>query len=205
MAFLTDDEKRRLRQRIEAAERQTRGELVTVIARQSDAYLFIPLLWASLVALSIPPVVVLADLWIDLATVSTIQLATFLLLSLLFRWTPLKMRLTPKAIKLRRAARAAREQFLAQGVHNTSDRCGVLIYVSVAEHYVEILADRAIDAKVAQEEWDAIVAAFVTTVKQRRVAEGFEQAVDACGKLLAQHFPAAPGERNELPDHLIEL
>src|SRR3546814_4368694 len=76
MAFLTDDEKRRLRQRIEAAERQTRGELVTVIARQSDAYLFIPLLWASLVALSIPPVVVLADLWIDLATVSTIQLAT---------------------------------------------------------------------------------------------------------------------------------
>src|SRR3546814_153385 len=169
MAFLTDDEKRRLRQRIEAAERQTRGELVTVIARQSDAYLFIPLLWASLVALSIPPVVVLADLWIDLATVSTIQLATFLLLSLLFRWTPLKMRLTPKAIKLRRAARAAREQFLAQGVHNTSDRCGVLIYVSVAEHYVEILADRAIDAKVAQEEWDAIVAAFVTTVKQRRV------------------------------------
>src|SRR3546814_3093143 len=88
MAFLTDDEKRRLRQRIEAAERQTRGELVTVIARQSDAYLFIQLLWASLVALSIPPVVVLADLWIDLATVSTIQLATFLLLSLLFRWTP---------------------------------------------------------------------------------------------------------------------
>src|SRR3546814_4177812 len=85
--------------------------------RQSDAYLFIPLLWASLVALSIPPVVVLADLWIDLATVSTIQLATFLLLSLLFRWTPLKMRLTSKAIKLRRAARAAREQFLAQGVH----------------------------------------------------------------------------------------
>src|SRR3546814_1337426 len=103
MALLPDDEKRRLRQRIEAAERQTRGELVTVIARQSDAYLFIPLLWASLVALSIPPVVVLADLWIDLATVSTIQLATFLLLSLLFRWTPLKMRLTPKAIKLRRA------------------------------------------------------------------------------------------------------
>src|SRR3546814_14580464 len=66
MAFLTDDEKRRLRQRIEAAERQTRGELVTVIARQSDAYLFIPLLWASLVALSIPPVVVLADLWIEI-------------------------------------------------------------------------------------------------------------------------------------------
>src|SRR3546814_4893427 len=82
-------------------------------------------------------------------------------------------------------------------------RCALVTGVQTCA--LPIFADRAIDAKVAQEEWDAIVAAFVTTVKQRRVAEGFEQAVDACGKLLAQHFPAAPGERNELPDHLIEL
>jgi putative membrane protein len=205
MAFLTDDEKRRLRQRIEAAERRTSGELVTVIARESDPYPYIPLLWASLVALSLPPIVVAAGLWIDLATVSLVQLAVFLALSLLFRWRPLKMRLVPRATKLRRAARSAREQFLAQGVHNTSDRSGVLIFVSVAEHYVEILADQAINAKVAQAEWDAIIAVFVMTVKQGRVAEGFEQAVDACGALLAQHFPAAPGERNELPDHLIEI
>lgn len=205
MAFLSNDEKRRLRQRIEAAERQTRGELVTVVARESDAYLYIPLLWASLVALSIPPVVVLADLWIDLATVSLIQLAAFLVLALLFRWRPVKLRLVPKATKLQRAGRAAREQFLARGVHNTSDRCGVLIYVSVGEHYVEILADRAISAKVTQAEWDAIVAAFVASVKKGEIAAGFEQAVDACGALLARHFPAAPGERNELPDHLIEL
>jgi putative membrane protein len=205
MAFLNDDEKQRLRQRIEAAERQTLGELVTVIARESDPYPYIPLLWASLVALSLPPIVVAAGLWIDLATVSLVQLAVFLALSLLFRWRPLKMRLVPRATKLRRAARSAREQFLAQGVHNTSDRSGVLIFVSVAEHYVEILADQAINAKVAQAEWDAIIAGFVTAVKRGEVAAGFEQAVDACGALLAQHFPAAPDERNELPDHLIEI
>src|SRR3546814_13777191 len=89
----------------------------------------------------------------------------------------------------------------------SSDVCSsdLLIFVSVAEHYVEILADQAINEKVAQEEWDSIVAAFVAAVKQGRVAEGFEQAVDACGALLAQHFPAAPGERNELPDRLIEI
>lgn len=205
MAFLNEDEKRRLRQRIEAAERLTHGELVTVIARESDDYIYAPLLWAGLIALSIPPVILLAGLWIDLATVSAIQLASFLVLALLFRWTPLKMRLVPKATKLHRAARTAREQFLAQEVHHTKDRSGVLIFVSVAEHYVEILADQAINAKVAQEEWDAIVATFVASVKKGAVAAGFEQAVDACGALLAQHFPAAPGERNELPDHLIEI
>lgn len=205
MAFLNDDEKQRLRRRIEAAERQTRGELVAVIARESDPYPYIPLLWASLISLSLPPVISVAGLWIDLTTVSAIQLAAFLALALLFRWQPLKMRLIPKATKLRRAARTAREQFLAQGVHYTTDRCGVLIFVSVAEHYVEILADQAITAKVAQSEWDAIVATFVASVRRGEVAAGFEQAVDACGALLAKHFPAAPGERNELPDHLIEI
>jgi putative membrane protein len=205
MTFLSDDDKRRLRQRIEAAERRTRGELVTVIARESDPYPYIPLLWASLVALSLPPIVLATGLWVDLATVSLIQLAVFLALALLFRWRPLKMRLVPRATKLRRAARTAREQFLTQGVHNTSDRSGVLIFVSVAEHYVEILADQAINAKVAQAEWDGIIAAFVQAVKEGEVAAGFEQAVDSCGGLLAQHFPAAPGERNELPDHLIEI
>src|SRR3546814_13103960 len=96
MAFLNEDEKRRLRQRIEAAERLTHGELVTVIARESDDYIYAPLLWAGLIALSIPPVVLLAGLWIDLATVSTIQLASFLVLAPLFRLTPLQLRLPPQ-------------------------------------------------------------------------------------------------------------
>jgi len=221
MAFLTHDEKRRLRAQIETVEQRTRGELVTVIARQSDPYTYIPLLWASLIALSLPPVVAVASPWlfhlaepwnttpaefsIDLAVVSVAQLAVFLVLALAFRWTPLQMRLLPKAVKRRRAARTAREQFLAQGVHNTDDRCGVLIFVSIAEHYVEILADRAINEKVEQAEWDAIVAGFVAAVKQGEVAAGFEQAVEACGNLLATHFPAAPDSRNELPDHLIEI
>lgn len=205
MAFLTEDEKLRLRERIEAAERRTSGELVTVIARESDPYPFIPLLWASVVALSLPPLISLAGWWIDLPAVSLIQLTAFLLLSLLFRWPPLKIRLIPKATKLRRAARTAREQFLSQGVHNTTGRSGVLIFVSAAEHYVEILADQGINAKVPQEQWDSIVAAFVQAVKRGEVAAGFEQAIDACGTLLATHFPAAPGDRNELPDHLIEI
>src|SRR3546814_14559799 len=82
----------------------------------------------------------LAGLWIDLATVSAIQLASFLVLALLFRWTPLKMRLVPKATKLHRAARAAREQFLAQEVNHTKDRSGVLIFVPVAARYVQLRA-----------------------------------------------------------------
>lgn len=205
MTFLNEEQKKRLRAQIEDVEKQTSGELVTVIARQSDPYPYVPLLWASVVALSLPPLVGIAGLQIDLTMVSIVQLSSFLLLSFLFQWPPLKMRLIPKRTKLRRAARSAREQFLEQGLHHTRERSGLLIYVSVGERYVEILADKGINEKVDQSQWDAIVADFVQAVKQGRTAEGFEQAIAACGAILAEHFPAAPGDRNELPDHLIEL
>ena len=57
MAFLTADDKTRIRQAIEDVERKTAGELVTVIAQQSDDYLYIPTLWAALLALAIPGVI----------------------------------------------------------------------------------------------------------------------------------------------------
>lgn len=205
MTFLNEEQKQRLRAQIEEVEKQTSGELVTVIARQSDPYPYVPLLWASVIALSLLPLMGLAGLRFELTTVSIIQLGGFLVLSTLFRWPPLKMRLIPKQTKLRRAARSAREQFLEQGLHHTRDRSGVLIYVSVGERYVEILADKGINEKVDQSQWDGIVADFIQAVKKGRTAEGFEQAVAACGAVLAEHFPAAPGDKNELPDHLVEL
>lgn len=205
MAFLTAEEKQRLQARIREAESRTAGELVTVIARESDAYPYIPLLWAALAALAVPPVVTALALPWPLSTVAIIQLSLFLVLGLGLRWSPLKMRLIPKSVKTRRAARTAREVFLAQGLHHTEGRSGLLIFVSVAEHYVEILADKGIDDKVTQDQWDAVVSDFVGAVKAGRTAEGFEQAVDACGTLLAEHFPAEPGDKNELPDHLIEI
>ncbi len=205
MTFLNEEQKQRLRTHIEEVEKRTSGELVTVIARQSDPYVYIPLLWASMLALCLLPITGLADLRLDVSSLSILQLASFLILAFVFHWPPLKMRLIPKKVKLRRAARSAREQFLEQGLHHTRDRNGLLIFVSVAEHYVEILADQAINEKVDQAEWDAIIADFVAAVKRGEIATGFEQAVNACGDLLAKHFPAGPEGRNELPDHLIEI
>lgn len=205
MAFLTAEEKQRLKARIKETESRTSGELVTVIARESDPYPYIPLLWAALAALAVPPVVTALALPWSLSTASIIQLSLFLVLGLALRWSPLKMRMIPKSVKQRRAARTAREVFLAQGLHHTAGRSGVLIFVSAGEHYVEILADKGIDDKVTQDQWDAVISDFVGAVKAGRTAEGFEQAVDACGALLAEHFPAQPGDKNELPDHLIEI
>ncbi|TQV73279.1 TPM domain-containing protein [Denitrobaculum tricleocarpae] len=205
MAFLNAEEKQRLRAKIKEAEQKTSGELVTVIARESDPYSYIPLLWAAVVVLAVPVMVVVLGLSWSLSLVSVLQMGLFVVLGLALRWPPVKLLLIPAKVKQRRAARTAREVFLEQGLHHTEGRCGLLLFVSVGERYVEILADKGISDKIKQTQWDAIVADFVKAVKAGRHAEGFEQAVEACGALLAEHFPIQPGDKNELPDHLIEI
>ena len=130
---------------------------------------------------------------------------SFVVLALLFRWPPLMMRLIPKAVKHRRASRVAHQQFFEQNLHHTKDRTGVMLFVSVAEHYVEIIADKGINDVVEDGVWDKVIADFVQHVKARQVAEGFVTAVAACGKILAEHFPATHDNPNELPNHLIEI
>jgi putative membrane protein len=223
MAFLTDEDKATIAAAIRQAELKTSGELVTVIARQSDAYLYIPLMWASLIALVLPFAVLYVPLWNaylnafggegswglyfeqDLYKTYAAQLISFFVLAPLFHWSPLKMLLVPRSVKHTRASRLAHEQFYVQGLHHTRDRTGVLIFVSVAERYVEIIADKGINDTVALDEWDHLVRNFVSEVKMGRVAEGFVDAVGACGRVLAKHCPRAADDVDELPNHLIEI
>jgi putative membrane protein len=203
MGFLTTDDKQRISDAIRAVEARTSGELVTVIARESANYGHVPLLWAALVALLLPAPL----LFTGLATVQIFELqwGAFIALALLLQVGPIKMAVTPPAIKRAYARRLAREQFFAQGLHRTHERSGVLIFVSLAEHYVEVIADEGINARLASNVWEQAVADFVREVKAGRVAQGFLTAIADCGETLIAHFPRAAGDTNELPNHLIEL
>lgn len=205
MAFLSERDRQDIAQAIAAVEARTRGELVTVIARAADDYLYVPLLWAALLALAIPGALLLSGSAVALEYAYEAQVVGFLLFALVFNLAPLKMRLIPRALKRARAHRLAVEQFFAQNLHHTAERTGVLIFVSVAEHYVEIIADQGLHARVPAGTWDRVVAEFSARVKAGRVAEGFLHAVQACGDLLVEHYPAGSGDKNELPNHLIEL
>jgi len=203
--LLTDDDKARVSEAIRQAEARTSGELVTVITRASDDYWYIPALWAALVALLIPAVILLYGTWMDASTLFAIQVVTFLVLALLFRIPPIKFTLVPKSIKHLRASRVAREQFFIQGLQNTEGRTSILLFVSVAEQYVEIIADKGINDVVPAGTWENVVNDFITKVKAGQYVEGFLVAIDDCGAILAEHFPAQVDDVNELPDHLVEL
>jgi putative membrane protein len=205
MAFLSNQEKRRIAEAVRFAERSTRGELVAVIARTSDDYAHVPWLWGSLTALAVPGFFELFDLETPLLSAHITQVVVFALVVLLLSWQPLKIRLVPRALKDARASRLAREQFLLQRLHATRERTGVLIFVSVAERYVEIIADEGINNVVPPGTWDGIVERFVAKVKASQTAEGFLTAVEECGRWLADNFPPRPDDINELPNALVEI
>jgi putative membrane protein len=205
MAFIDSDGRKRIEDAIRAAEAKTSGELVTVIAQRCDTYLFLPILYASVLAMTVPPVLFALRLETRALPLFLIQIAVFATLSLLFLWTPVTMALVPRAVKLQRAARLAREQFYARGLHETAERHGVLLFVAVAERYVEIIADRGIHARVPEGAWDGIVAEFTGRVRAGRIAEGFVAAVEGCGALLAEQFPRRPDDKDELTNRLIEI
>ena len=87
-------------------------------------------------------------------------------------------------------------------VWDTEHNNGVLIYLLLAEHAIEIVADRGLTRHVPQAQWDALVATMREAFRAGRFEDGLQQAVDAVDQLLLRHFPLAPGQANpnELPD-----
>ena len=87
-------------------------------------------------------------------------------------------------------------------VWDTEDNNGVLIYLLLAEHRIEIVADRGLDRHVSQQQWRALLADMSAAFKAGRFEEGLNSAIDTVDRVLVQHFPAQPGRAdvNELPD-----
>ncbi|MES1941494.1 hypothetical protein T5B8_14710 [Salinisphaera sp. T5B8] len=204
MTLLNDQERNQVAEAITAVERNTDAELVTVLAERADDYAYIPLLWAGLLALILPGALLFFTVAIDASLLLLLQWGVFVVLALLFRLPGVTTRLIPRHIRHWRAANLARRQFLEQNLHHTDDATGMLIFVSEAERYVEIIVDRGISAHVPDEEWQSIVEAFTARVRIGETLTGFTECIAACGEKLAQAVPATH-ERNELPNHLIVL
>lgn len=204
VGFFSEAEKTRVRDAIRAAEAQTTGEIVAVIARASDDYAHIPLAWAAAAALALPPL----QWWWPLlagAQLYGAQLLAFVLVLAVLHWPPLKLRLVPRRVKDAACRRHAREQFMAQGLSRTEGRTGVLIFVSLAEHHVELVADAGIDSRVPAGEWQGLVQDFIARIRAGEPAQGLEEIVTRIGARLSAAAPASGKNPNELPDHLIEL
>lgn len=114
------------------------------------------------------------------------------------------IRCLPKKLRYRFAKISARKQFIVQNLHQTQNQTGLLIFISEAERYVEIMADSGIHKHVPNDVWQNIVNQLIAQIKQHNTLPGLLTCLDQCGELLAQHVPAT-NQKNELPNRLILL
>jgi putative membrane protein len=204
MSLFSKLEEERIASAIAEAERNTSGEIVAVIAAESASYFHVPVMVAALAALLVPwPFIYFT--WWPVQWIFLTQLVVFGLLLMALLPRSVRFALVPRALKHQRAHRRAVEQFLTQNLHTTEGRTGVLLFISVAERYVEVLADARINARVPVGTWQGIVDELTAGIGEGRAAEALIAAISSVGGLLAAHFPPGTTDPNELPNHLIVL
>ena len=200
----------RIADAIRAAELETDGEIYCVVARQSESYFFAAA-YTTAIGMLIASLAVAWALdawWFSIRLpyfVLTQMLAFGCVLAILWLLPGLRIHLVPKRQRYQAAHANAARQFLARNVHLTAARTGVLIFVSLAERYAEVVADSGIDGRVGQHVWDGVVRELTAHAGDDRLADGFVKAIGAVGAVLAEHFPVSEGDVNELDDHLVEI
>jgi putative membrane protein len=226
---LTPQDHARIAAAIAKAELTTAGEISCVVAPDVSDYRETPLAWAAGAALVFPAAAVLLGVRPDeltrlaggwtightaavgttvfwaLSAYIVLQAIVFIAMSLLVSIPSVKRALTPKSVKAERVHDAALQQFVAKSLHSTAGRTGVMLFVALAEHRAEVIADEGIYAVAPREVWDSVVARVVDGVKRGQLADGLVAAIERAGEILAEHVPATGDNPNETPDELTVL
>ena len=202
--FFTGEEQDRIQRAVFAAEQKTAGEIVPMLVDSSDRYAEIEMMGlASGLIVGTFAAFLIHDPWAAVHSQLLWPLAGAVLGFIACRVPPIKRRLISKdriaeAVHLRSLA-----AFTGQGLHHTRAETGILIFVSLLEHRVVVLADRGINAKVQPGAWDEIVGIVTAGLKSGHACDAFCNAIERCGDILAQHFPRSPDDKDELSNRLV--
>jgi putative membrane protein len=201
--FFTGDEQERIRQAVIAAESKTSGEIVPMLVTSSARYTEVELLGliAGLFA------GMLAEFfWGDPWGSHYFNLWPVLgaLVGFLICRVSTVKRLLSSQHRIADAVHVlALASFTEHGLHYTKDHTGILLFVSLLEHRVEMLADRGINEKVEPGTWDEVVAMIKMGLRSGAACDSFCNAIEHCGAILATHFPRQPDDKDELSNRLI--
>lgn len=198
---ITAQDRERISNAVRAAEAKTSGEIVCVLAQTSSDVTALPVLIAAVAALALPWLLV-AFTAMTVYRILSLQAAIFIVLFVFLSLPRIRVALMPRKARRAVAYRAAMEQFTTRGIARKTDRCGILIFVSLAERYARIIADDGIAVRVPQSEWQSAIDALIAHMRQDRIADGFIAAIDLCGNELARHFPRAEAHPGQLPDRI---
>lgn len=211
--FFTQEEQTRIEAAVKEAETKISGEIVPVFVKQSDTYPEAPLkAFISGFILS-ACIILLIDEWMgwgeffllrhDLYFLGASLLGGLMVVALV-QFIPIVKHFFVSQSRMNQCVDAlARQTFLEYEVFNTRQRTGILLFVSLFEHEVEILGDSGINQKINQDEWAEIADAMIQQLKKGNRCEAFLAGIEKSRDLLLKYgFVKTPDDTNEIPDHL---
>ncbi|HEX4371571.1 MAG TPA: hypothetical protein VH019_09505 [Rhizomicrobium sp.] len=215
-------------QAIAEAKSKSAGEIFCVLTHEVSRYREVPLAWAAVAAFVLPPLLTFAGLnwlaqaslvstWTDesaratkgvilgaLGSYTMLQATIFVIVALIVAQPAVRRLLTPRFLKRHRVRQVARHHFAASGAKLSHAEPHILIYASLGDRQVELVAHKAIHDAVGDGPWNAAVQAVAEGMKEKKPAEGFIRAIEICGEALAAHFPANGPHQNFFPDDILE-
>jgi putative membrane protein len=224
-SFLSEDGKKEIVEAVKKAELATSGEIVPFITSSSSSYsrsryvvslvaavaATVPL---TILAMHIPGVGVLYSSLFTSPFSSRIEglwIYCLLFFPVLFitgtvvKSVPALLRMfIPATEMIEEVEETAFSEFYRSGLHKTRDQNGILIYVSLFERAVKIIADRGINEKTGPEAWSRIADTLSKGIRDKNQINAICNAVMLCGELLSSHFPAPQRNINELPDIIVK-
>lgn len=199
---------------VQGVEKSTSAEIVPLVRSASSAYPAALLRGALVAAVVIAAAATLVDSlckpWgtlsvLDLWVFPGVFVVAFALVFLLARAVPGLARLfVSRAEMTEEVGEEAVTAFFRHRLTETRDRTGILVFVSVFERRVVVLADEGINARVPAETWQQVVDIVLEGIRGRRPADGLCAAVSRCGEIVAAEFPIRAGDTNELRNLIVE-
>lgn len=201
----------RIREAVGRAEERTAGEIVPVVVPRSDDYE--EAIWRGAgAAILLTLLAVLLTLrfytgwglgWLFAPWgVALSVLAAGTVGALLVRYIyPLQRLLAGNERLDETVHRRAMQAFVEEEVFDTRDRTGILLFVSLREHRIEVLGDAGINRQVESDDWAEVVARIRRGIQNDNLTDGLVEAVEMCGRLLERKgVEIQPDDENELTD-----
>ncbi len=192
MRKLGGDDHKRIAAAADAVRARTSARFETLIVPVSDRYMLYPVAFGALAALFAGGIAALTRPFLPGVGFFALEAIVFVAASVVLEWLPLKLLLVPRRHKLERARQFAHRVFAARILAASERRPGLVLFAALGERCIELVTDDALDRRIGQAQWNAIVAAFTAAAKEGRIADGLVEAIEACGRELARNFPRAP-------------
>ena len=201
--YLVAEDIDRIEESIAEAESVTSAEIVPMMILKSSTVGHVPTLLFFIFGLILSLVYHVVghewDIWVWVITL----ISLFFIIQFLSNQFWVCRMLTPKKDQDDQVFQRACLELETSRVRHTKNKTGVLIFISLMERQVVVLADEAIDSQFEQSDWLQVVSKVTTGIKAKKLAKGLVEAVLYCGELLKKDFPIMDDDENELLNHFI--